>query len=402
MPRSEIMETITFLMTSTFYPPYHIGGDAVHVKLLAEELVKRGHEVHVMHSLDAYRLKRKKLPEKKEDRQVHIHPLKSPFGKLDPVSVYTLGNSHYVTKKFSKIVKDVSPDVVHHHNISLLGYQLFKKVGVYINLYTAHDYWLICQMNNLLKYGKEPCINKSCFLCSLRSKRPYQLWRNFNGFKESISSLDCIITPSEYVKNSLSSELGTVRITHIPNFIPSPPKDIENSEYLNYFLYVGVLEKHKGIMNLLEVFKKYRGEIDARLIIAGKGSLERDIIKFINSNDLEEKIIYLGWCDRNKLYSLYKNALALIMPYICPENCPLTALEALSVGTPIISSNVGGLPEIVEKVNKNLVYNDDEELRTTIVNFKKEHYSSKAKEAYENFYMSQKFINEYFKLFRGD
>ena len=48
-------------MTSTFYPPYHIGGDAVHVKYLAEELAKRGHEVHILHSIDAYNVKRKKL-----------------------------------------------------------------------------------------------------------------------------------------------------------------------------------------------------------------------------------------------------------------------------------------------------------------------------------------------------
>ena len=44
-------------MASTFYPPYHLGGDAVHVRYLAEELVRRGHEVHVVHSLDAFALK---------------------------------------------------------------------------------------------------------------------------------------------------------------------------------------------------------------------------------------------------------------------------------------------------------------------------------------------------------
>jgi glycosyltransferase involved in cell wall biosynthesis len=46
-------------MTTTFYPPYHIGGDAVHVRILAEELVKKGHEVHIIHLLDSYYLKKK-------------------------------------------------------------------------------------------------------------------------------------------------------------------------------------------------------------------------------------------------------------------------------------------------------------------------------------------------------
>ena len=44
------METAKILMVSTFYPPYHLGGDAIHVKYLADELSKAGHEVHVIHS----------------------------------------------------------------------------------------------------------------------------------------------------------------------------------------------------------------------------------------------------------------------------------------------------------------------------------------------------------------
>ena len=41
------METERIVMTSTFYPPYHLGGDAMHVKYLADELTRLGHEVHV-------------------------------------------------------------------------------------------------------------------------------------------------------------------------------------------------------------------------------------------------------------------------------------------------------------------------------------------------------------------
>ena len=51
------METFTFLMTSTFYPAYGIGGDALHVKWLSEQLGRAGHEVHVLYSEDAHRIK---------------------------------------------------------------------------------------------------------------------------------------------------------------------------------------------------------------------------------------------------------------------------------------------------------------------------------------------------------
>ena len=56
------MESLRFVMTTSFYPPYHLGGDAVHVYYLANELAKIGHEVHVIHSIDAYNLKRSTSP----------------------------------------------------------------------------------------------------------------------------------------------------------------------------------------------------------------------------------------------------------------------------------------------------------------------------------------------------
>lgn len=108
------METKTFLFTTSFYPPYHIGGDAIHVAYLSRELVARGHEVHVLHSVDAYRLKvKEKRASTEKNDGVHVHSCKSPFGRLSPLSAYAMGRSPYV--------EEISPEVAHHHNISLLG-----------------------------------------------------------------------------------------------------------------------------------------------------------------------------------------------------------------------------------------------------------------------------------------
>ena len=73
---------LKILFTSTFYPPFHLGGDAVHVKYLAEELVKRGNEVHVIHSLSAYLLKRGALKNSQQEEpltNLHIHAVQSRF-----------------------------------------------------------------------------------------------------------------------------------------------------------------------------------------------------------------------------------------------------------------------------------------------------------------------------------
>ena len=397
------METKTFLMTSTYYPPYHIGGDAVHVKYLSEELVKLGHEVHVMFSLDAYKYKKPdfkgSLNSIEEINGVYLHPLQSPLGKTDLYLTYLFGKSSYVKKRFDGLIEQIKPDVVHHHNIFFLGYDILKKQGDYTNLYTAHDYWLICQRYDLMKYGQSECKEKSCFSCTLLSKRLPQIWRSSEGYKEAIGDVDTIIAPSNFMKEKLLDWLSVkANIVNISNFVPLPPEEIKNSGCSNYFLYVGVLERHKGVCNLFKVFKEYSKQIDSKLIIVGKGSLKEKIEEYIFKNNLENKVIVMGWVSDEMLWSLYNDALALVVPSLWPENNPLVALEALSVGTPVIGTNVGGLGEIIGKLDKNLIFKGDglEEIRMILENgnlFCKE----RNREVYDRWYSP----GEYLKAYKG-
>ena len=399
------METKTFLMTSSYYPPYHIGGDAVHVRYLSEELVKQGHEVHVMFSLDGYRYKkpdfRGSLKETEENNGVFLHPIQSPLGKIDLYLTYLLGTSAYVKKNFGKILGEIKPDIVHHHNIFFLGYDILKKQGNYTNLYTAHDYWLICQRFDLMKYGHSECKQKSCLSCTLKSKRLPQTWRRNEEFKESIGDIDTIIAPSNFMKKRLSEWLSVKPdIVHIPNFVPHPPKDIKDSGYSNYFLYAGVLEKHKGICNLLKVFKEHGNEIDSKLIIIGKGSLKEKIIDHINKNKLENKVIVLGWVSDEMLWSLYRDALALVIPSIWPENNPIVALEAISIGTPVIGTDAGGIGEIIGHIDNNLIIKGDglEEMKL-ILNYTNIYSKEKIRQVYNKLYSFGEYMREYERAF---
>jgi glycosyltransferase involved in cell wall biosynthesis len=398
------MQTLTFLFTTSFYPPYHVGGACVHVKYLAEELARRGHEVHVMHSLDAYKLKRgNHLPacDEEDCTSVSVHTIESPFKKLDPLMVYTLGNSFHVKKKFSELIKNTNPDVVHHHNLSLLGYNILHKERTYPSIYTAHDFWLICPTNNLLRNKEEICREKSCFSCAINSRRPPQLWRSVKNFRKAISDIDLIIAPSDYLRRRIAKEIHIPAVT-IPNFVPVPSENSSPIDDSPYFLFVGMLEKHKGIKELLELFKEFRSEINTKLIIAGEGSLENYVKDFIKRNSLDELVSYIGFVSGEKLYSLYKGASAVIIPSICPENSPLVALESLSVGTPVISSNTGGLPEIVATVDKNLIFSDRMELKNIISTFSKNKFSSnRIKEIYAEHFSPTAYINKYIRTIQS-
>ena len=115
-----------------------------------------------------------------------------------------------------------------------------------------------------------------------------------------------------------------------------------------------------------------------------------------------DKISFLGFVDNQTKYSLYSDALAVIIPSIWPENAPLVALEALSVGTPVISSNHGGLPEIIEKVDKKLIFEDTSGLKDLLLTFSRSKFSpSTVKKAYEQNFSPKAYVDKYLELIHG-
>ncbi|MFH0876168.1 MAG: glycosyltransferase family 4 protein [archaeon] len=382
------------LLTTSFYPPYHIGGDAVHVKYLAEGLAKRGHNVHVMFSVDAYKFKKKGNFNGIENlNNVTFHPLSSPLGKFEPILNYSLTTMPYTFGYFERLIKNNNFDVVHHHNISLLGEGILKKLGGYVNLYTAHDYWLVCPKFSRFSQGRVCDAKKGCFSCCLRDRKPYPVARIFQGFKKHASDIDAIICPSDFMANAISKEFKKCRIIY--NFITTENKTIENeinAKYKkgNYFLFAGILENEKGIMELISIFKKNK----KNLIIAGDGPLKAEV-----QRESLDNINYVGWLKPNELHSFIRGCNAVIIPSVCEENFPTIALEALSYGKPVIGSDKGGIPEIVGKIGSKLIFHSFDELEELLESTNLKIYNEKKIEKiYEDYFSEDKYFKSYFSL----
>ena len=88
--------------------------------------------------------------------------------------------------------------------------------------------------------------------------------------------------------------------------------------------------------------------VDVPLYILGTGAVENDIKSYISSHGLENKIKMLGFKSGDELKKYVAEAKCIILPSEWYENGPYAIMEAMSQGKPVIVSNIGGLPEIVE------------------------------------------------------
>ena len=117
------MRELSFAMVTTFYPPYHFGGDAMYVYRLSNELARRGHRVTVVHSVDAYRVLRRDEPEGDFPNEpgVTVRPLRSRAGPLAPLATYLSGRPALQAGAIDDVIGSERFEVVHLHTVSLIG-----------------------------------------------------------------------------------------------------------------------------------------------------------------------------------------------------------------------------------------------------------------------------------------
>src|SRR5262249_11737556 len=111
-----------------------------------------------------------------------------------------------------------------------------------------------------------------------------------------------------------------------------------------YFLFVGRLEKLKGLHTVIPVFRRY---VKADLLIAGTGTYESQLRKLAEGSG---NIHFLGFQSGAKLDQLYRDAVAVIAPSINYEVAPpLVIMEAFRQKTAAIVRRLGSMPEIIEE-----------------------------------------------------
>ncbi len=360
---------LNFLHLTTFYPPYSFGGDAMYIYRLAHALGDEGHHVDVMHCVDSYHLLHPAEPpiEFAEHPNVTRHELRSGYKWLSPLLTQQTGRAFLKHKQIRELMNSKAYDVIHYHNTSLLGPEVLTMVpetGYSVKMYMTHEHWLVCPMHVLWKFGNRPCDKPECLRCTIKAKRPPQLWRYSDYLARSSSHVDQFVSPSRFTAKMHADRGFAKPVAHLPYFIdrvddewriPEPrPHDRP------YFLFVGRLEKIKGLHTLIETWEKVK---DYDLLVAGTGESEASLKAQAATNP---RIKFLGTLSQRKLGALYQHALACIVPSITYETFGIIIIEAFARKTPVIVRDLGALPEVVNDSGGGFIYSSEAELLHSI------------------------------------
>lgn len=353
------MTPLRILMFTTFYPPYSFGGDAIGVQRMARALAARGHEVTVVHDEDAYAVLGGKPGPAGASDGVRAIGLRAANGFLSNLLTQQTGRPVMHAARIREILAEKPWDIIWYNNVSLVGGPGLLRMGEGLKIYEAHEHWLVCPTHVLWRYGRELCDRRECLRCVLSYKRPPQLWRQTGALDRALDEMDLIIAKSEFSREKHRDFGLRQDMQVLPYFLP----DLGHSAVAPYaghprpyFLFVGRLEKIKGLQDVFPAFDRYP---DADLLILGDGDYAPALKAQAAGN---RRIQFLGRKTPDELNAYYRGALGLIVPSVCYETFGIILIESFRLGTPVIARRLGPFPEIVEEAGAGVLFETEEDL----------------------------------------
>ena len=275
----------------------------------------------------------------------------------------------YSVEAYNKIIKisrDTKPDLAHlhifQHQLSPSIIRALRRESIPV-VNTVHDLKVICpnykmfNRNGICEECKGGnyyrCLANSCAKGSKLNSLVNMFEAYLHKYLKSYLYVDKYICPSEfYRKKFLEFGIPENKVVHIPNFIDI--KQFEPCyETQDYFVYMGRLSEEKGIMTLVKAMRDVK---TSKLCILGAGPLEEELRKEVEDYGIDN-IEFLGFKTGKELENVIKNSKFIVVPSEWYENCPMSVIEAMAYGKPVLGSNLGGIPELIQNEITGLIFN---------------------------------------------
>lgn len=239
--------------------------------------------------------------------------------------------------------------IYHHHSPSILP--VLREAGVPVVM-TAHDLKIACPAYKMLNDAGvcERCrdgsvlnvVRHRCVRGSLAASAVVAiesaLHRRLDTYRRH---LDRVVVPSRFfLEKFVEWGWPRERFVHIPNYVDAS-RFRPDAAPGSYFLYAGRLAPEKGLATLLRAAR----QAGVALRIAGSGPSEA-ALKSLHAT-LGGDVQFLGFRSGEDLHSLMRGARAVVLPSEWYENAPMSVLESMALGKPVIGARIGGIPELI-------------------------------------------------------
>ena len=300
-------------------------------------------------------------------------------------------------------IKEYNPDIIHLHNVH--GYyldieMLFKFLKEYNKpvVWTMHDCWAATGYCVVADYIQCHKYETKCENCPAKFSYPFSLFKqnvekDYLKKKELFNSLNnlTIVTPSKWMKSIIGkSYLKNIKCEvinngiNLNNFKPSKRKSDKFTviSVASMWTYDRGKEEIKKIIPLLDK--------DIELICVGSQSDQFEGCTTIKHTDSVKELV-----------DLYSSSHVLINPTL-DDNFPTVNIEALACGTPVVTYNTGGSPEIADEKTGVVVDKYDYKAMAKVINDLKDNYSFKSEECLERSkrYSTKHMCDDYASLYK--
>lgn len=373
------------LLCNKFY--YRRGGDCIYTMNLEQLLKKHGHEVAIFSQ--QYPLNEPSPWSKYWPSEFKMKPSLSMVDSL--LRPFGLGS---VRRCFNAILDDFKPEVVHLNNIhtqlSPILAEIAHERGIRV-IWTIHDTKLVCPSYTCMRNGQwcEKCftdkhsvLRHKCMTGgALGSLIGYEEAKEWTPIRLQ-NCVDKFICPSRFMAETMiRGGFNDEKLVIKSNFIDLQKVSNPTFEKDNYYVYLGQLNQIKGIRTLCKV----AASLPYKLVVIGGGFIENELRSTYRKVDDIEFRGQLTW---EEIKPLLSKAKFMVLPSECSENNPISVIESLALGTPVIGANIGGIPELLNEENgEKFTSGDPDELKNSIISMwqREFDYQSIANTAIDNF-----------------
>jgi glycosyltransferase involved in cell wall biosynthesis len=378
--------------------PKHQAGAEIYTYLLAKELSKK-HEVRLFFT-EINTLSKSYTVTQRTVSELQCIEVFRPQ-KTDKAGVSY--NDVTMEKIFTTLLLEFKPDIIHLQHLlyhSLRYPEIAKQFNIPV-IFTLHDYWLTCpRWGQRLQRNMEICYIvdlKKCADCiyesqensgrltlsfflnifcekftgrrTLEDKTDAMIKRNAEALMAT-GNIDLFIAPSHFLRNTFIDfgvpEDKIIFSDHGFDISSYSKKEKRNGSLIR-FGFIGTINEHKGVHVLVDAFNSIPKE-KAELYIYGDLSWFPAYSAKLEKMATSPAIFFKGAIPNTVVPDILADIDILVVPSIWFENSPLTIHEAFLAGVPVITSNIGGMADLITDHTNGLLFevNDSASLSSVI------------------------------------